>query len=474
MFLFFCMQTQAQEARSRVLPPFVLVTGEGDPLPRFTDEELWQWGMAVTFIVNKTNIRPSDPGYRAILDAITHIPEGYTFCRLLVLRGSASPEGPQWNNRRLAHGRAWALVDSLRRYVTLPDSAVEERYVTEDYQGLRRLIADTDNPYRDEVMACIDEIRDPVRLKKTLQRMDGGRAWKVLLHDFYPRLRATRVVMIVSRTPAAPALRPMEGRIRPADTVFAAPVPTPPIFPGLPVTVTPPRRELLAVKTNLLLDGAWVPQYGWCPIPNIEVEYMPLRGHWTLAASFDMPWWQSSAYDDKTERSTGRNHKFFQVRNYQLMPRWYLHRGDGPDGFHGLYVYPYAGVTVYGIGFTDKKGWMGEAVGAGGGIGWKLPLGRVDVAPGMKRGAASHWHLELALQLGVMRTKYDPYQYGCPHGIINDGRYYYRYYGAPALFRKRQHHRTYLGPTRVGVTIGYDLLYRSRRSTLTHWKGGRR
>lgn len=227
------------------------------------------------------------------------------------------------------------------------------------------------------------------------------------------------------------------------------------------------RRELLAVKTNVLLDAAWVPQYGWCPMPNIEIEYYPKRGHWTFGASFDMPWWQSSAYDSKTTLSTGENHKFFQVRNYQLLARYYIHDGGGEGGFHGFYVQPYLGLTVYGIGFKADKGWMGEGGGAGVGIGYKLPLGRLQGKDG-HRSRGSHWHLEFAMQVGGFYTRYDPYQFGNPKTGETDGHYYYKYHGSPSLFHKRNNSKFYFGPTRVAITIGYDLIYRSRK------KGGSR
>lgn len=435
-------------------PPFVVITDADGPLPKFTDEELWQKAIAVTFTVNKTNIKPTDPGYRSIVYALQHVPVGYTFCRLLVIRGSASPEGPAGNNRRLAHGRAQALADSVRRYVTLPDSAIEERYIDEDYIGLRRTIEKSNSPYRREVMAIIDNTPDPAQLKLKLQRMDGGRAWRELLRDIFPSLRATRVVIVVSRRPG-----PMPEKLKP-ERQHPSPI-NPVRVTVRPTVAEKPRRELLAVKTNLLMDAAWMPNYGFCPMPNIEVEYYPRGGHWTFGGSFDMPWWQSSAYNSRTETSTGANHKFFQARQYQLLARWYVRDGGSENGFHGLYFYPYVNLAIFGIGFKVDKGWMGEGAGGGLGVGYKLPLGRLaDDYTGRPRSKASHWHLEFALQFGAFAYKYDPYQWGCPRDGINDGRYYYRYTGDPSLFRKRNHHKAWFGPTRAAITLSYDLLYR--------------
>lgn len=208
-----------------------------------------------------------------------------------------------------------------------------------------------------------------------------------------------------------------------------------------------PRREVLSVKTNLLFDFAYMPGYDrWCPIPNIAIEYYPLHGHFTFGASFDMPWWQH--YDE---------HKFFQLRNYQLETRYYFRSGSvekNPPGkgaaFRGFYLQAYAHLGVFGICFDDNRGWVGEGGGAGIGLGYVLPLS--------KKG---HWRLEFGLQAGFFFCKYDPYQYENPvNPQYRDNLYYYKWTQKPELFKKRQYHRSWFGPTRVGITLVYDLLYR--------------
>ena len=72
-----------------------------------------------------------------------------------------------------------------------------------------------------------------------------------------------------------------------------------------------------------------------------------------------------------------------------------------------------------------------------------------------------HWRLEFGLQVGFFRCKYDPYQYENPiDPTYHDGLYYYKWTQSPSLFKKRQYRYTWFGPTRVGVTLTYDLLYR--------------
>ena len=146
-------------------------------------------------------------------------------------------------------------------------------------------------------------------LKRKLQKLQGGRLWKRLHHTYFPELRAARVILFFEKAkleeptpeePKEPVVVPEANEVQEPITVIE-PV-------SKPIVLTVPRREVLSVKSNLLFDVAYVPGYDrWCPIPNIAVEYYPLYGHFTFGASLDCPWWQHYA-----------DHKFFQIRNYQL------------------------------------------------------------------------------------------------------------------------------------------------------------
>ena len=223
-----------------------------------------------------------------------------------------------------------------------------------------------------------------------------------------------------------------------------------------------PRREVMSLKTNLLFYGVYMPGYGrWCPIPNVALEYYPKKGHFTFGASFDMPWWQD--YEA---------HKFFQVRNYQVESRYYFGNGGngayGANGaneaneayrangttaepaYRGFYLQGYVHGGIFGICFDADRGWVGEGIGAGIGGGYVLPLSN-----------NGHWRLELGIQAGFFRCKYDPYQYENPvDPTYQDDLYYYKWTLDPDLFKKRQYRWNWLGPTRIGITLSYDLLYK--------------
>jgi len=224
------------------------------------------------------------------------------------------------------------------------------------------------------------------------------------------------------------------------------------------ITDTLPRREVLAIKTNLLFYSVYMPGYNrWCPLPNVAMEYYPKKGHFTYGASLDMPWWQN--YDA---------HKYFQLRNYQVESRYYLKaREDCYAGkrdcleafsgqeqlepaYTGWYLQGYVNGGVFGICFDADRGWVGEGIGAGVGIGYVMPVSR-----------DGHWRLELGLQAGFFRCKYDPYRYGNPvDPSYKDDLYYYKWTLNPSLFKKRQYRWNWIGPTRISMTLSYDLLYR--------------
>ena len=369
------------------------------------------------------------------------------------ITGAASPEGPYLNNVFLGKQRAAALRNFFVGIGVAPDQILVEP-VNEDYNHMLYLMWKAGD--KDYLRVSNLYIRYGVNkavFKQKLRQLDGGVVWKRLYRTYFPRLRSSRVMIVLPEKPA-PEPEPVDTAVTPApvepkpapDTVAVCPKPEvepTPVPVDTTVSVLPApvevwkRRELLSVKTNLLMYGAYVPQYGWCPMPNVTLEYYPLHGHYTYGASFDFPWYR--------HRST---HKYFQLRNYQLFTRRYF-KGDGE--FRGWYVDGYAHMFLYGIGFNDHKGWQGEGVGAGVGGGYVLPLSRDQ-----------HWRLEFQLQAGWFWTKYDPYQYTCPVEGIDDNRYYYKWTGPSDLFKKRQYHFTWLGPTRIGITLSYDILYRKK------------
>lgn len=438
--------------------PFIRFVGsqEDAGLVQLSDEEILDQAGKVVFRVNRYDVFTNDSLLHEletlILPRINR--DSLRLCRIVV-RGAASPEGPVPNNRMLGRRRVATLANFLRARMSVP---VDERNftteaVTEDYRLLLTMMRRAADPDFDAVQRLCNRHLpryEYTLLKRELQRLQGGRLWRRLLKDYFPELRAARVVLFFEEAkPQKETPETIETPEAP-KTIEAVEVSETPELPLAPRVLSIPRRELLSVKTNLLLDFAYVPGYDrWCPIPNVAIEYYPLRGHFTYGASLDFPWWQH--YSD---------HKFFQIRNYQLEARYYLRSGSierrtpgEGAAFRGLYFSAYAHAALFGICFDADRGWEGEALGGGLGVGYVLPLGR-----------KGHWRMEFSAQVGVFFSGYDPYQYENPvNPYYRDGLYYYKWTGRKADFRERQYRFTWFGPTRAGITISYDILYRRWR-----------
>lgn len=442
-----------------------------------TDEVFHDIAGRVVFPVNEYRLNPSDRLLRELDGQVLPMVnrDSLELVRMMI-RGAASPEGPAAHNKVLGERRAQALVDFVSQRLTFPvDKSVFSLDVEiEDYRSLCLLMHRHGDPDGKLVQELCDKYLptgQTAMLKREIQRMRGGQLWRHLLKEYFPDLRTARIVLVfrkvrlpepapapviieapvVEETPVAVEAPVVAEELVPEPEVIE----TPAVVDTLPVTViqqpdsqTVSRREFLSLKTNLLFYGVYMPGYDrWCPLPNVAVEYYPKKGHFTFGASLDFPWWQD--YED---------HKYFQVRNYQLETRYYLKKSpdvsDARDyrapAFKGFYAQAYANVGLFGICFDANRGWVGEGIGAGIGAGYVMPLSR-----------NGHWRLEFALQLGFFTCKYDPYQYENPiDPTYRDHLYYYKWTLEPELFKTRQYRYNWIGPTRIGVTLTYDLLYR--------------
>ncbi|MCQ2212167.1 MAG: DUF3575 domain-containing protein [Bacteroidaceae bacterium] len=407
----------------------------------------------VIFKVNSTEITPADRKW--IIQKLVPTLRGLGPNSIIIGRSAASPEGPFDNNKRLAEGRREALK-SIFEKEGINTSRIRFDTAIEEYALLVEMMREHHDPDYEYVKAVVDSCAGNDEMTKgIITKAQGGKLFNRLKDTYFAELRAVRIMVYYIpefkyKDDGKDFLNPQRivGEIK-----YDIPEPELP----LPVDTVQYRREMLSVKTNLLLWGAYVPEYGMCPIPNVSVEYYPRHGHFTLGASFDCPWWIGNT----------TNHKYFELRNYTLETRYYTRSTkksysdqrsipNGKAAFKGFYVSAYAHAFLYQIGLNANKGWIGEGAGAGIGLGYVIPLSKKQ-----------HWRLELGAQFGVFRTKYDPFVYGCPVEKIEDGLYYYDYTGDADLFKERQYRFTWLGPTRAGITLTYDLLYRKRQQ-----KGG--
>ncbi len=433
--------------------PYIRFVSENDSIG-MSDEDFFDRSGRVVFPVNKYNLPVNDSLLAELAGkVIPQINKDSLQLLRLMLRGAASPEGPFQNNKRLGEHRAKALFDFLNSQLDKPlsEDVLNKRIDIEDYRSLCIMMRRASDPDYKEVEQLCDTYLPQGRysqLKRQLQRLQGGRLWRRLLREYFPQLRASRLVLFFKELPPPPLMTGGDAQQTSSFAIKqikqAKPALPPVVYPELVY-----RRELLSIKTNLLFYGIYMPGYNrWCPIPNVAVEYYPKRGHFTYGASLDCPWWVSY-----------KNHKFFEIRNWQLETRYYLKSGNPKPvaagqypgaAFKGFYLQAYVHGGIFEIGFDADRGWKGEGIGAGVGAGYVMPISR-----------KGHWRLEFAAQVGWFGCQYDPFQF---ENLINpnyhDGLYYYRWTQKASLFKRRQYRYNWIGPTRVGVTLSYDLLYR--------------
>lgn len=370
---------------------------------------------------------------------------------IIIGRASASPEGSLQINTQLANARK-ASMNALLSSYGINTNLIRYDVAPMDFPLMRALM----KLRKDDYLPVVDSLMtqyaaDVMLLKEAMIRQDRGKLWQHLYHNYFPSLRSVRI-MAIKRAEKEEDKREeierkenerKENEIEKIEEIEK----TEKIEKE--ETEGDDRRELMSVKTNLLFDLAYMPGYNrFCPIPNVAIEYYPLHGHFTYGASFDTPWWKHYS-----------KHKYFQLRNYQVHTRYYLRRGDIEErkpgkeaAFKGFFFSAYAHAYLYNICFSEKRGWEGEGWGAGIGAGYVMPIDRKE-----------HWRLEFGLQLGYLNTLYDPYQWRCPVDPGTDiDRYYYKWYGNAKDFKKRQHSYSWIGPTRVEITLSYDLIYRHK------------
>ena len=444
-----------------------------DDSTKMSDDEFYAAAAKVGFAVNQTEPSVGDQFLVELKNSVLpRINADSLELAYMVVRGAASPDGPYENNKLLGEKRASWLFDFIRQQLRFPVNKSKFRLDSEaeDYRSLCLLMqraGDEDYAYVRGLCDNYLPASDIAKLKTTLQQAQNGQLWKRLNKTYFHDLRTARVILYfkkyegekleinkIEQAPVVetpPAVVPMTEPMRVEIPVAEAETP-----PTVETSVTEEwlaRREVLAIKTNLLFYGIYMPGYNrWCPIPNIAVEYFPKKGHLTFGASFDMPWWQD--YDA---------HKYFQLRNYQVEGRYYFNKANEANAnesnrahkpaYSGFYLQGYAHTGVFGICFDADRGWVGEGVGAGVGIGYVMPVSR-----------DGHWRLELGLQAGFFTCKYDPYQYENPvDPSYKDNLYYYKWTFDASLFKKRQYRWNWVGPTRIGVTLSYDLLYKRQQ-----------
>lgn len=209
--------------------------------------------------------------------------------------GSASPDGVWADNVKLSQDRTDAAARYLTEVLDIPSYKIHSESLNEDWDRLYELVAASDMPQKYSVMTIIKS-KDWGERKRALQQLDGGRAWRILLDEFFPQLRCVRFAIFCKWDKTKPYMskpveslsyqsQPQPAPVSKMDTIYVRdtvymikevvymPQPDTPSQPDTPVQTdmikqTGRARKVwdtpwyMGVKTNLLADALVVPQFG--------------------------------------------------------------------------------------------------------------------------------------------------------------------------------------------------------------------
>lgn len=311
------------------------------------------------------------------------------FDNILVV-GGASPEGGIQLNKRLSERRANALFDYLSHCGSLSAGATNFVSLNRDWQGLLDLVkADDKVPYRDEVIALIEDIiikqGDETQISQDgysrLVNLRKGEPHRYLYRELFPELRASYLILSYNKIVRCEEYKPIAYELKMPALKCELPE-----FPSIhtPVEI-PPYSFYMGVKSNLLGDILL--------LPNIGVEFY-LGGNVSVAANWTYAWWKS-------------DRQKWYCRNYggDIALRKWLGQKAKEKPLTGHHIGPYAQVFTYDF-LVGKMGYMaGEP---GGDI-----FNRANFTAGLEYGyslpIARRLNIDFSLCVGYMWGKYYEY-----------------------------------------------------------------
>lgn len=379
-------------------------------LPPLQQDSIWDYAstdiVPVVYKVNKYRLyaTPQLDTIARTIEAV--LADSSLRFRYVYVGGSASPEGPVWWNKDLGHYRSTALVRFLRRRTSLAAGDIRRENLAEDWGSTVRTLRDKSISApawldRQRVLDIIASEPDWARRKDKIRRIDGSRTWRWMVDNWFHAYRNARLVIVCDWQPeAVPA-----ALIPAAEETLTMPALDCP-------QIAPPHfrpRRMIAVKTNLAFAAAAL-------VANIGIEAELWPG-WSI----ELPVYYSPYNISITRR----------VRLLGIQPelrRWAKTAGEG--WFAGIHA------TVLGFNVSrpghPRYQDPGHALwGLGLGGGWATHLDR-----------KKHWAFEANIGFGFAKYIYDTYR--------NDADYRHE----PLLESGQK--KTWWGPTRLGLTIGYQ------------------
>lgn len=341
--------------------------------------------LTIYFKVNHYDYDPSFRGNGQRMDEfvqkVRNVQSLPDFTNILVvnLESSSSPEGSFEFNESLALKRFDSIEKYLRSRLDFADSTVVESHALEDWDGLVRILRDSDYDWKDEALQLISEEADLDQREAKLRVLRGGQPWNQMLQEIFPDLR--KFTIIIRCGMIVPILEEEEDIV--PEQLFQEELVLLDTQVEAPAVAYKPKR-ISKLKTNLVGLGMGH--------ANLAYEF-PVAKHWSIS----LPFYYSGGFD--YFKSTIK----FRGIVFQPELRYYLRDNDG------FYAGAHFGLGWYNFALDGEwriQDHMGKtpSIGAGIGCGYSLQF------PSNPR-----WGMEFAVGAGVYHSKYDVF-YNEPNG----------------------------------------------------------
>ena len=413
-------------------------------------------GIGIHFPVNQSRLLQNYANNRESLDLLEEILiERYLSFDLdsVIIHGYASPEGSITNNMVLAVERA----ESVKSYIVRKFPKIRNKIITRsqlvDWESLDNIVAkDWFVPHREEVKAVLKlQGVNEIHKFRLLKSIGHGTALNYITKNYAPAMRRASGIMFygssknitaqvteaVKKTEQAKHTEQATNTAQPKHT--EQPKKTEQVkkdtlprynekgwgtdtlrFHKYKYKYDNTVKPLFALKTNLLFDAA--------SALNAEIE-VPIGERWSVLGEVIFPWW---LWKD--------SQNCFQLFSANVEGRyWFGDRTDRPVTT-GWFAGFYAGGGYYDLEW-DKKGYQGEfyiAAGLSGGYAHTL-------------GKNSNFRMEYSIGLGYLNTQYR--KYNAVLGIDDEWH----------LVRQHSGNYTWIGPTRLKVSLVWMLNYKSEK-----------
>ncbi|MDR2009136.1 MAG: OmpA family protein [Bacteroidales bacterium] len=103
--------------------------------------------------------------------------------------GYSSPDGNTQNNMTLSEQRAKAFVKYLQDNYGIDPRYLDVEWEGEDWKEFRKIIEEANIQDRAMILKILDTENNPDRIRTKLKELSGGSTYRILLNDYFPRLR---------------------------------------------------------------------------------------------------------------------------------------------------------------------------------------------------------------------------------------------------------------------------------------------